>query len=147
MQQSDFWEPPLAPCLQDLGFVRYGNGTCDQARLLGNEMGKLYDSATDCAQTKSFSTRGDELYSQMGCDKDPNGQGDWGEVQMVVSILVAEMACDSQLVPKDKCDAFFAELGGEDSAGEVGGFDFAACLDLESFGADGFCTFLVGVMM
>ena len=97
--QSDFWEPPLSPCLEDLRFVQYGNGTCDQARLLGNELGKLYDSATDCAQTKSFATRGDELYSQMGCDQDPDGQGDWEEVKNVVITLIAEMGCDSKLFP------------------------------------------------
>jgi len=82
-KQNDFWEPPLAPCLESMGLTQYGDAGCEDARNLGNAMGAEYDASTDCNRTAtsmSFSGRGDLLYSEMGCDADPNGRGSYEEL-------------------------------------------------------------------
>ena len=51
MKQNDFWEPPLAPCLESMGLTQYGDAGCEDARNLGNAMGAEYDASTDCNRT------------------------------------------------------------------------------------------------
>ena len=74
------WEPPLSPCLEELGFVKNGGAICEQVRVLGNALGALYDKSTDCKRSgKAFTGMGDELYKQLEC-KSPQEEGTWEDV-------------------------------------------------------------------